>query len=221
MDVKIEKISIAKLIPYAANSRTHSDAQVAQIAASIREFGWTNPVLLDGANGIIAGHGRVMAAQKLGEVQVPTIELGHMTDTQKRAYIIADNKIAMNSGWDAQMLALEIGDLRNLGTDLELLGFSAADFSRMQDDTDLDRLNVMMDDGEDEDLDALEHSEPKKSSGTQEKNKAELFPLSVMLEHEQRNTVFQAIRKAKQQHGLETSSQAIWVICKEYLNESV
>jgi DNA modification methylase len=122
--LKIEYKPIADLIPYARNSRTHSDAQVAQIAASIREFGWTNPILLDGENGIIAGHGRVLAAQKLGESQVPTIELSHMDDNQKRAYIIADNKLALNAGWDDAMLALEIGDLKDAGFDLELTGFN-------------------------------------------------------------------------------------------------
>jgi len=112
------------LIPYARNSRTHDDAQVAQIAASIKEFGWTNPILLDGENGIIAGHGRVMAAQKLGESKVPTIELAHMTDIQKQAYIIADNKLALNAGWDDQLLALEFDDLKDAGYDLGLTGFS-------------------------------------------------------------------------------------------------
>jgi hypothetical protein len=122
--LKITYKPIADLIPYARNSRTHSDAQVAQIAASIREFGWTNPVLLDGDNGIIAGHGRVMAAQKLGETEVPTIELSNMDENQKRAYIIADNKLALNAGWDEQMLALEIQDLKDVGYDIELTGFS-------------------------------------------------------------------------------------------------
>jgi hypothetical protein len=121
--LKITYKSVADLIPYARNSRTHSDAQVAQIAASIREFGWTNPVLLDGDNGIISGHGRVMAAQKLGETQVPTIELGHLNANQKRAYIIADNKLALNGGWDDAMLALEIDDLKDAGYNLDLLGF--------------------------------------------------------------------------------------------------
>ena len=112
------------LIPYARNSRTHDESQVAQIAASIKEFGWTNPILLDGENGIIAGHGRVLAAQKLGESKVPTIELSHMTDTQKKAYIIADNKLALNAGWDNQLLALEFDDLKDAGYDLGLTGFS-------------------------------------------------------------------------------------------------
>ena len=112
------------LIPYARNSRTHDEAQVAQIAASIKEFGWTNPILLDGENGIIAGHGRVMAAQKLGESKVPTIELAHMTDIQKKAYIIADNKLALNAGWDNDLLALEIDQLKDAGYDLGLTGFN-------------------------------------------------------------------------------------------------
>ncbi len=115
------------LIPYARNSRTHDEAQVAQIAASIKEFGWTNPILLDGENGIIAGHGRVMAAQNLGESKVPTIELSHMTDIQTRAYIITDNKLALNAGWDNQMLALEIEDLKEANFDIGILGFDESE----------------------------------------------------------------------------------------------
>jgi ParB-like chromosome segregation protein Spo0J len=124
MKLKIQYKPIADLIPYARNSRTHSDAQVAQIASSIKEFGWTNPVLLDGENGIIAGHGRVMAASKLGEKEVPTIELSHMDENQKRAYIIADNKLALNAGWDNEMLMLEVADLKDAGYDLGLTGFN-------------------------------------------------------------------------------------------------
>ena len=98
MTVQLETIAIDRLIPYARNSRTHSDEQVAQVAASIREFGFTNPVLIDGEGGIIAGHGRVMAARKLGMADVPCIRLAHLSDAQKRAYIIADNKLALNAG---------------------------------------------------------------------------------------------------------------------------
>ena len=128
MTLKIQYKPIADLIPYARNSRTHDEAQVAQIAASIREFGWTNPVLLDGNNGIIAGHGRVIAAHKLGQTEVPTIELSHMDENQKRAYTITDNKLALNANWDDEMLALEIGDLKDAGFDLGLLGFSRFEF---------------------------------------------------------------------------------------------
>ena len=117
------------LIPYARNSRTHSDAQVAQIAASVREFGWTNPVLVDGENGIIAGHGRVLAARKLGMEEVPCIELAGLSDTQRRAYIIADNKLALNGGWDDELLALELGELHAADFDMALLGFDAGELS--------------------------------------------------------------------------------------------
>lgn len=119
----LEAIQIDALIPYARNSRTHSDAQVAQIAASIKEFGFTNPVLIDAGGGIIAGHGRVLAARKLGLSEVPCIRLEHLTDAQKRAYVIADNRLALNSGWDMEMLKVEFADLQELGFDLELTGF--------------------------------------------------------------------------------------------------
>ena len=112
--MKIEHIALETLIPYARNSRTHSDAQVAQIAGSIREFGFTNPVLIDGAGGIIAGHGRVMAARKIGLEQVPCIRLDYLTEAQRRAYVIADNKLAMNAGWDDEMLRLEPATLMKL-----------------------------------------------------------------------------------------------------------
>ncbi len=115
---------IGDLIPYACNARTHDEAQVALIAGSIREYGFTNPVLVDGANGIIAGHGRVMAARKLGLAEVPVIELGYLSEVQKRALVLADNKLSERAGWDAEMLALEVGDLQVLGVDVLDLGFT-------------------------------------------------------------------------------------------------
>lgn len=139
IQLKIVYKKTEDLIPYARNSRTHDEAQVAQIAASIKEFGFTNPILLDGENGIIAGHGRVLAAQKLGETKVPTIELAHLNEHQKRAYIIADNKLALNAGWNEQMLALEINDLKEAGYQLEILGFDQTelkDIFKVQDDID-------------------------------------------------------------------------------------
>jgi DNA modification methylase len=119
----IEYRPVDRLIPYARNARTHSDEQVAQIAGSIREFGFTNPILVDGENGIIAGHGRLLAARKLGIIEVPVIELADMSEAQKRAYVIADNRLALNAGWDTEMLSLELGDLASLGFDLSLTGF--------------------------------------------------------------------------------------------------
>lgn len=125
----IETLSIERLIPYARNARTHSDAQVAQIAASIREFGFTNPVLIDGKDGIIAGHGRVLAARKLGMTEIPCIRLGYLTEVQKRAYVIADNKLALNAGWDEAMLALELDALKIDDFDLSLTGFDQDDLN--------------------------------------------------------------------------------------------
>jgi site-specific DNA-methyltransferase (adenine-specific) len=120
--MQIKEVAVDKLIPYAKNSRTHSVEQVAQIAASIKEFGFRNPILVDGV-GIIAGHGRLMAALKLGLDKVPTIDCSDMTASQKKAYIIADNKLAMNAGWDNQFLTLELKDLEDEGFDLSLTGF--------------------------------------------------------------------------------------------------
>ncbi len=125
----IEHVEISRLIPYARNARTHDDAQVAQIAASIREFGWTNPVLIDAEGGIIAGHGRVMAARKLGIDVAPCIRLSHLTDTQRRAYVIADNKLSDNSDFDSEMLKLELTDLHREGFDMVLIGFDAPDLA--------------------------------------------------------------------------------------------
>jgi ParB-like chromosome segregation protein Spo0J len=131
MKMKIEYIAIESLIPYARNSRTHSDAQVAQIAASIREFGFTNPVLVDEQEGIIAGHGRVMAARKLGLDAVPCIKLAHLTDVQKRAYVIADNKLALNSGWDDELLKLELHALDEADYKLDMTGFSPDELAKV------------------------------------------------------------------------------------------
>src|SRR5215207_9506303 len=130
---KVERWPVETLIPYARNARTHSDAQVAQIAASIREFGWTNPVLVDGDNGVIAGHGRLLAARKLGLASVPVIELAGLSEAQKRAYVLADNKLALNAGWDESLLALEVADLSDLGFDLRLAGFADLEVDKLID----------------------------------------------------------------------------------------
>lgn len=133
-DDRITRVAIETLIPYARNARTHSDAQVAQIAASIREFGWTNPVLIDKDGGIIAGHGRVMAARKLGLESVPCLVLEGLTEVQKRAYILADNQLALNAGWDEELLRLEFEDLKESGFDLFVTGFSDQDLAGLMSD---------------------------------------------------------------------------------------
>jgi DNA modification methylase len=131
--MQIEKIPLADLIPYVNNSRTHSDEQVAQIAASIKEFGFNNPVLIDKEDGIIAGHGRVMAARKLGLEEVPCVRLEHLTETQRKAYIIADNRLALNAGWNEELLTIELNDLLADGFALEILGFDADELKGLLD----------------------------------------------------------------------------------------
>ena len=151
--MEITQRKTADLIPYVNNARTHSEQQVLQIAASIKEFGFNSPVLVDGENGIIAGHGRVMAAKKLNLDEVPTIELKHLTKTQKKAYILADNRLALNSGWDNDLLALELGDLSDDGFDLDLLGFDV-------DELDIDK-EKNFDAGNEEDQGKLDQLDPK------------------------------------------------------------
>ena len=143
--IKTETRAIGALIPFARNSRTHSDEQVAQIAASIREFGWTNPILVDGDNGIIAGHGRLAAARKLGIAEVPVVVLDHLTDAQKRALVIADNKLALNAGWDFELLENEVRGLDDDGFDLELLGFDDAELIKMLSEVEPGELPVLAD----------------------------------------------------------------------------
>lgn len=124
--------SLADLIPYARNSRTHTDDQIAKVAASIKEFGFLNPVIIDGDNGIIAGHCRVMAASKLGMDEVPTIEASHLTEAQRRAYIIADNRLALDAGWDDEMLRIEFAELTDLDFDLDLTGFTPDEIAALE-----------------------------------------------------------------------------------------
>ena len=130
-DRSIELLPIEGLIPYVNNSRTHSDEQVAQVAASIKEFGFTNPVLIDNDNMIIAGHGRIKAAMRLGLTEAPCIRLAHLSEAQKKAYIIADNKLALNAGWDDELLRLELGQLGEDGFDLSLTGFDDDELSKL------------------------------------------------------------------------------------------
>lgn len=129
---KIEKWNIDKLIPYAKNSRTHSEAQVAQIAASMKEWGWTNPILVDDGGQIIAGHGRVLAARKLGVKEIPVMIAEGWSEIKKKAYVIADNKLALNAGWDAELLRLEIEELKEVDFDINLLGFSDEELADMK-----------------------------------------------------------------------------------------
>ncbi|CAJ3063431.1 DNA methylase N-4/N-6 domain-containing protein [Burkholderia pseudomallei] len=129
--VTIALRAVDELIPYARNAKKHTDAQVAQIAASIREFGWGAPILVDGQNNVIAGHGRLLAARKLGLTEVPVVPMIHLTDIQRRALILADNKIGENASWDDEMLGLELAELKDSGVDLTLTGFSADEWDAL------------------------------------------------------------------------------------------
>lgn len=147
--LKIEYVATDDLIPYVNNSRTHSESQIKQIAASIREFGFTNPILIDEGGSVIAGHGRLVAAELLELDEVPTITLEGLTDAQRKAYVIADNKLALNSGWDDELLKIEIETLKNLEFDVSILGWDilpefdgALDYSILEDDHE-DALNEM------------------------------------------------------------------------------
>lgn len=133
---KVERRKVSDLVPYARNSRTHSPEQVAQIAASIREWGWTVPVLVDETGGIIAGHGRILAAQKLGIAEVPCMVASGWTEAQKRAYVIADNKLALNAGWEIDTLKIEMQELDALGFDLTLTGFDVGEMTALFDEPD-------------------------------------------------------------------------------------
>ena len=131
MKLKIEYRKVSELLPYARNARTHSDEQVSQLAASIKEFGFNNPVAIDADGMILCGHGRVMAAQKLHMAEVPTVCLSHLSDIQKKAYILADNKLALNAGWDNDMLKVELEDLKFSNFDLDLVGFSTEELDEI------------------------------------------------------------------------------------------
>lgn len=130
-NLTIKYLPVEDLIPYARNTRTHTPEQVNKVASSIKEFGFTNPVLVDAEKGIIAGHCRVMASQKLGMQQVPTIEVTGWTDAQKRAYIIADNKLALDAGWDEELLRIELEELKNDSFDIELTGFELSEIDEI------------------------------------------------------------------------------------------
>ncbi|MBS3985628.1 MAG: site-specific DNA-methyltransferase [Selenomonadales bacterium] len=141
---RFEKVNIDRLVPYARNARTHSKEQILQLRASLREFGFVNPVIVDKDLNVIAGHGRILAAKEEGIAEVPCVFAEHLSEAQKRAYIIADNRLALNAGWDAEMLSVELADLQGADFDISLLGF---------DDAELNKLLGGMDDVKDDDFD--------------------------------------------------------------------
>ena len=198
--MEIIKKPIDSLIPYAKNARVHDEAQIAQIAGSIKEFGFNNPVLIDKDNGIIAGHGRVMAARKLGLTEVPTILLDHLNETQRRAYILADNRIAINSTWDNEMLSLELMDIKD-DVSLAMLGFN------------VDELDALLKEISSTEL-------PNLPDGDKQPFQQKTFTLH----DEQFNIVDDAITKARTNPIIDTglndnsNGNALTLICEQWLN---
>jgi ParB-like chromosome segregation protein Spo0J len=198
-----KNVSVDSLIPYARNSRTHSEQQVDKIAASIKEFGFLNPVIVDGDNGIIAGHGRVMAAKKLGMAEVPAVEASHLTDAQRRAYVIADNRLALDAGWDDEMLRVEFADLEAVGFDLELTGFE------------LDEIEALEFGGEEDALDEM----PELASGDKEPFQQKTFTLH----DDQAAVVDDAVTLARTNPVADTglnensNGNALTLICEQWL----
>lgn len=152
MQVVLKKVT--ELIPYENNSRTHSEEQIEQIVKSIKEFGFTNPILIDEKNNIIAGHGRLLGAKEIGMQEVPCIVLKGLTEVQKKAYIIADNKMALNSGWDEDLLKSELESLKDLDFDLDLTGFNSSEIDEIMNPIVIDWNKV-------EDLDEDTYNEPE------------------------------------------------------------
>ena len=198
--MEIIKKPIDSLIPYAKNARVHDEAQIAQIAGSIKEFGFNNPVLIDKDNGIIAGHGRVMAARKLGLTEVPTILLDHLNKTQRKAYILADNRIAINSTWDNEMLSLELMDIKD-DVSLAMLGFN------------VDELDALLKEISSTEL-------PNLPDGDKQPFQQKTFTLH----DEQFNIVDDAITKARTNPIIDTglndnsNGNALTLICEQWLN---
>jgi ParB-like chromosome segregation protein Spo0J len=201
--MKFEKIQTARLVPYARNARTHSEAQVAQIAASIKEFGFLSPIVVDGDYGIMAGHGRVLAARMLGLETVPCVRADHLTENQKRAYIIADNRLAETSEWDQKMLALELEDLRLDGFDIDLTGFSA------------DALDALMDGGESDRY--FDGGEPPNDENKPAKKTDDNYSsFELVLRYENKLRLLQVIGRIKQEHNIVSTEDAFMVMVNGY-----
>lgn len=194
MPAKMERWPIDRLVPYERNARTHSPEQVAQLRASIQEFGFTNPILVDGKDGVIAGHGRLAAARDIGMTEVPVVVLDHLTPEQRRAYVIADNQLALNAGWDAEILQQEVMALNLADFDLNLLGFDGDEMGKLLGNGEFD--------GTDEEP---EDSEPMDRG----------VALAIVLSPEEMATW----RRAKTELGYSTDKAAFWKMVEDLLEE--
>lgn len=218
MAKRIEVWSLDQLIPYERNARTHTPEQVEQIAASIREFGFLNPILVDSANGVVAGHGRMEAARKLGMAEVPVVVLDHLTEQQRRAYVLADNRIAQNAGWDRLLLHEE---LSALDFDYHLLGFDDADIKRLADSVQLAELealaNTVRAEPEDQgdDYSGSADEDDKDADATAESGEV-YHVFAVNLLWDDREEVLAAVRAAKAKLHSDSTPDALLHICREF-----
>lgn len=228
MAQRIELWPVDRLRPYERNARTHGADQLAQLQASIKEFGFTAPILVDSDDGILAGHGRLEAARALGMTEVPVVVLDHLTAEQRRAYVLADNKLAENAGWDLAVLDAELSGLLEADFDLMSMGFSDDDLKRLQDGLDLGSFEELSQ--------GTERAEPEEQPGlglapgygeeeapddaTAESGEVEeRHVFSVNLLWDDREVVLSAVRLAKERHGLEGTPEALVQICREWMDD--
>jgi ParB-like chromosome segregation protein Spo0J len=209
--VRIEMVAISDLIPYIRNPRQHSEVQIIQLAASLKEFGWTMPVLRGEDNGIIAGHGRVMAAQRLGWPTAPVVTARGWSEAKKRAYVVADNKLALNATWDIDLLSTEIEALREEDFDINLLGFSDEDLARLADDLTAEQF------GEAAASPAAAAAPPEVHSVIAHQP-GDLVALTIPMAPAQRHNIFEAIEKAKALFTVEQSGEALCRIAQQFLD---
>lgn len=192
--MQIESVPVSDLKEYEKNSRTHSDDQVAKIAASVEEFGFTNPILIDESNGVIAGHGRLQAAKRINMGEVPCIRLAHLSESQKRAYVIADNKIAESGGWDDEMLKMEIMELAQDDYDLKLTGF---------DEAGLDSILAISE----EVMEAVQKKRDHKETGHSQQDTVRQVILIYTSDEYPR--VMEAMREYAEEHGLSSNTEVV------------
>lgn len=228
MAKRLEMWPLERLRPYANNARVHSDRQVEQIAASIREFGFTAPILVDSADGILAGHGRLQAAHLLGLAEVPVVVLDHLDERQRRAYLLADNRLAENATWDEGLLAKE---LAAIDLDPRVLGFDEDDLARLHDGLELLSLEVMGSGGTSSGTERVEPEEgrpgaappePDDDGSTAEDESGgveERHVFSVNMRWDDRESVLTATRMAKERWGLEGMPEALATLCREWMDD--
>jgi ParB-like chromosome segregation protein Spo0J len=206
---KIELWSLGQLKPNPNNPRTHTPEQIAQLCASIEQWGWTNPILVDEDGNVLAGHGRLMAAESLQLAKVPVIVTRGWSEDQKKAYTIADNKLAMNAGWDLALLSVSLNELEVAAFDMDLLGFSEDDLARMQ--TDLDQLALANMAGDSPGKGGTPAQKQELQDGT--------VAFSLVMATDARKVLQEAIAVAKERYGYQTAAEALVAICRQWMDD--